>query len=209
MSVVPLVATGEGATVVTTREQGRGENTLLVLGMDLAQLADDSSNASYDLRVGKEYREHQDNRTHFLGEDDDIKLGPGMATVIETEEYVQLPRGLFALVVPKVGLLQRGVSNTLSKIDPGYDGHLLVTVFNLGRETVRLRRLDRFCSLCLLRVERGARLYSKPGQSIRGHAKKSRWRQRVDYVARNPPILQFGHLVATVGLLIVAVTSAC
>ena len=181
---------------------GPDGNTALILGLDAEQLTGSSSNVSYDLRVGKEFREHRDSHKHSLPDGAEIVLDPGMATIIQTEEYVRLPRGLFALVVPKVGLLQRGASNTMSKVDPGYDGFLLVTLFNLGRETIRLQRHERFCSLCLLRVERRATLYSKPGQSIDSPPKLEGLQPTLDKVARNSPIVIAVHVLVTSALTV-------
>ena len=43
---------------------------------------------------------------------------------------------------------------------------LLVTVFNLGKNTVTLKRGDPFCSVYFLRVEEGATLYEKQSKRI-------------------------------------------
>ena len=124
MSVVPLLREN-GATVATTPEAFEvaggaldGE-AVLILDIDQQQIADrSSSNVCYDLRIGKEYRNHRDRGKHALPEKGTLKLAPGAAVIVETEESVHLPRRFFALVVPKVGVLQRGLSNTMSKVDP-------------------------------------------------------------------------------------------
>lgn len=193
MSIVPLLTNGD-RTVVSRREDyhaGGGANgdALLLLDMDPEQLTGESSNASYDLHVGKEYRDHRNTGKRELPPGDEIVLYPGAAVIIQTEEWIHLPRKFFALLVPKVGLLQRGLSNTMSKVDPGYDGHLLVTLFNLGKTTVKLKRGVPFCSLCVLRVDGGATLYEKPGKSITGEAKRAWWQRPRDWMERNGPAL--------------------
>ena len=209
MSIVPLVA-HNGQTVVDTREafvDAGGENgtTLLIHGMDMDQLTRRSSNISYDLRIGKEYRDHRDPGKYNLPEKGSITLHPGNAVIIETEESVHLPRTRFALIVPKVGLLQQGLSNTMSKVDPGYEGHLLVTLFNLGQTTVTLPRGAPFCSLCVLNVADGATLYDKPGKAIVGQA-RVRWLHTFrDYLQRNNPTLTGLLLLATIGLYAIEV----
>ena len=119
MSVIPLNIQGEHITVVVTEQQFRYDgNALLMLNPDLTQLRppapnDDSgvnhSTASYDLRVGRAWRDHRDPKEEVrpLGPDDDIPLLPRGAVLIETEEQVWLPHSMFGYVVPKVGLLQR------------------------------------------------------------------------------------------------------
>ena len=209
MSIVPLL-TDNDRTLASTRDDfaaagGADGSAVLILKMDTEQLLGQSSNASYDLRVGKEYMEHRDIQKHALPSDETITLLPGMAVIIETEEYVHLPRTLFALVVPKVGLLQQGLSNTMSKVDPGYEGHLLVTLFNLGQETVELQRRAAFCSLCVLRVEKGARLYGKPGKSIPTQTKRPWWQPPLDYLGRNLPVLTALNLLMAIGSILVTI----
>lgn len=92
-----------------------------------------------------------------------------------------------AVIVEKVSLLQMGISNTSSKVDPGYNGHLLITIFNLGKKTVRIRRGNRFCCLYILRVERNVRPYDKPGKRIVGVVTTRRWDKIRDWLERNSP----------------------
>jgi dCTP deaminase len=139
-----------------------------VFNLEPGQLSDASSNVSYDLRVGSEYRGHRDAEKTELPDDGVLVLQPGNAVLIQSEEVFFLPRNLFGYVVPKVTLLQQGITNTLSKVDPGYNGPLIVTLFNLGKNDLRLKRRDRFCSIVFHTVGEGATLYNKPGKRIRG-----------------------------------------
>lgn len=70
------------------------EMAVLIIGMATYQLADQSSNVSYnyDLRIGKEYKDHRDDGKHALPEDGEIVIPPGTAMIIETEEFLHLPR---------------------------------------------------------------------------------------------------------------------
>ena len=147
-------------------------NALLIFNLDKPQLSSTSSNVSYDLRVGNEYRGHRDAEKTELPEGGELVLHPGNAVLIQSEEVVFLPRKLFGYVVPKVSLLQQGVTNTLSKIDPGYNGPLIVTLFNLGKVDLHLKRCDYFCSIVLHTVADGAALYNKPGKRITGIGKR-------------------------------------
>lgn len=209
MSVVPL-AVADGGTVVQTREQfeargGPGGDAALIQNIDTDQLSGRTSNASYDLRIGVQYREHRSTCLLTLPDDGSFRLRAREAAIIETEEYVRLPRSMFALIVPKVGLLQMGLSNTMSKVDPGYEGRLLVTLFNLGRKTVTLRRGTAFCSLCVLRVEDGATLYEKPGKRIEAQVRR-RWRELpLDWVAKHQAGLTALNVGATLLLTLVLI----
>ena len=187
MAVVPLVV---GQSVVTSDDDfeqrlGRRGSSLLIRNFDARQLKPGRPNLSYDLRVGSVYKDHADGVRRELPEKPDaadpapelkedevtkadhaIKLFPGSAVIIETEESLHMPAGLFGYIVPRVWWLQRGVSNTLSKVDSGYNGKLLVTVFNLGQKTIFMPRKARFCSLVAHDVGQGVCPYNGPAKTI-------------------------------------------
>jgi dCTP deaminase len=176
MSIVPLKL---GESIVARQDAFKVQgNAMLVLNLEASQLSGESSNVSYDLRVGSEYRGHRKAEKVELPDDGKLVLPPGDAVLVQTEESLYLPDKFFGYVVPKVTLLQRGVSNTLSKVDPGYNGPLIVTLFNLGKTDVCLKRKQPFCSLVLHTVLPGATLYNKPGKRITGIPPKGPWRPR-------------------------------
>ena len=208
MSVVPLLHEN-GATVATTPEAFEAAGgaldgeAVLILDIDRRQVADrSSSNVCYDLRIGREYKDHRDRGKHTLPAKGTFRIAPGAAVIVETEESVHLPRRFFALVVPRVGILQRGLSNTMSKVDPGYRGRLLVTLFNLSKRAVILKRHERFCSLCVLRVEDGAILYGKGAKSIDGPSKGFGWNTVRDSLERNVGAWNVAQIAATIALLV-------
>jgi deoxycytidine triphosphate deaminase len=155
---------------------------ILIISYDQEQFSihNEECNTSYDLRVGSLYRDHRDNEGRTLSEGQSIELLPGQAVIIETEEEVQFPRGIFGHILPKVSLLQKGIANTPSKVDPGYSGHLLITAFNHGKQTVHLKRRERFCSLYLLSVDGDARPYNKGGKQILGGRGVKHWRDNLE-----------------------------
>lgn len=86
-------------------------------------------------------------------------------------------------------MLQEGISNTLSKVDPGYQGHLLVTLFNLGKKNYELKRGKKFCSLVIHDVAQGATLYNKDPKKIpigRPHGRS--WRKFRDFLQSNADV---------------------
>jgi dCTP deaminase len=170
MSVVPLVP---GKSVAKTEREfdergARRGSTLLIRSFDSTQLLPDSPNLSYDLRVGSVYKDHRDGLRRELPENGSITLFPGGAVVIKTEQSLHMPAGLFGYIVPRVLWLQQGVSNTLSKVDSGYNGKLLVTLFNLGKNTVPIDRKEGFCSLVVHDVGDGVCLYEGNPKTIAG-----------------------------------------
>lgn len=188
MSVVPLVREGDNRTVVVKpTEFSYDGDAILIHGMDPTQLTGetDCSNISYDLRIGAEFKDHRDAGKRELPKDQTITLVPGGAVIVQTEESIQLPKNRFACIMPKVSLLQKGLSNTMSKVDPGYQGHLLVTLFNLGKQAETIRRGQSFCSLCVFTVEGTAIPYGKQAKRIQGQAKRRWWQTLRDLLERN------------------------
>lgn len=211
MSVIPLIVEGSNRTIVETREEfesagGLNGKVILIQELDQAQLhSDKDSNASYDLRVGCEYRDHRNVGRKELPPDGVIELLPGTAVIIETEELVHFPKYMFGHIVPKVSLLQKGISNTSSKIDPGYMGKLLITAFNLGKKTIQLRRGERFCTLYVLQVLEHVRPYAKPSKRLVGEAKRQRWQRLRDLLEINNALVMVILIIATFILTIVQI----
>ncbi|MGH7075265.1 MAG: dCTP deaminase domain-containing protein [Stellaceae bacterium] len=107
-------------------------------------------------------------------------LLPGNAVIIRTEEEVEFPTTLFGEILPRVKLLQLGIANIPSKVDPGYSGHLLITAFNHGKRTETLCRRQAFCSLHLLTVEEGIIPYAGPGKEIEARPRQRPFRRMGD-----------------------------
>lgn len=172
MAVIPLVL---HETVADNRQEfdankGLSGQVVLIQDIEAEQLDDDKeANATYDLRIGPEYRYlHQLSKHELPLDNKDVKitLKRGESVLILTEEHIYLPKSIFGVVVTKVGLVQQGTSNPPSKVDPGYDGPLIVTVTNHGKVPVDLRRGQRFCSIFFLRMEDEAKPYSKSAKRI-------------------------------------------
>ena len=178
MSVIPFILNGSNRTIVESRKEyedagGLDGDVIFIQNLDRDQILDtnSSSNASYDLRVGDEYRDHRESGKTDLLDNSKICLQPGSAVIIETDESVQFPKSRFGHIVPKVSLLQDGLSNTSSKIDPGYEGKLLITVFNLGKRTIYLKKRQKFCTLYVLDIKDGVIPYKKGTQRIVGNSR--------------------------------------
>lgn len=211
MSVIPFITKGSNRTVVETREDfenvgGLNGDVVFIQHLDSAQIdSTQSSNVSYDLRVGDEYRDHRDSGTNDLLTGGEIRLQPGAAVIIETAEWVQFPKSRFGHIVPKVSLLQDGVSNTSSKVDPGYEGKLLITVFNLGKREVVLDKGKKFCTLYILEVAlKGEVLpYQKGPQRIAGNVKKNFLSTTIDFIELKQVYFTVALTIATLALTVV------
>jgi dCTP deaminase len=127
--------------------------------------------------------------------------------IIQTEEQVQFPLALFGQILPRVTLLARGIANTPSKIDPGYNGHLLITTFNHGKRMEKLRRGERFCSLHLLTVEGGAKPFNKAGKQLGGLSRFPTLQHWGDWLEVRQIWINFGLLALSLVSVIVAVVA--
>jgi len=191
MALIPLTVDDPNPTVIDNKNHIKEaviENgqAVYITPLDRGQLTDQKrANTTYDVRVGARYRDHREAGATDLPPGGTIPLSPGNAVIIETEEWVHFPRCMFGYLIPKVSLLEQGISNTSSKVDPGYNGHMDVTVFNLGKKLVTLSRGQPFCALAIHRVEDGARLYSGAGKQLPGKAPQGRWNSFRDWVDRN------------------------
>ena len=204
MSIVPFILDGNNKTVVKSQEEyyeagSINGDVIFIENLDTSQILDtESSNASYDLRVGDEYRDHRDSGKTDLLSNGKISLQPGSAVIIETAELVHFPKSRFGHVVPKVSLLQQGLSNTSSKIDPGYTGKLSITVFNLGKRTVELKQGQVFCTLYVLDVGQGVLPYTKPPKRIAGNPKTSLLNELRDFIETNQTYFTIILTIATI-----------
>jgi dCTP deaminase len=198
MSVVPLI---RNQTVITNQEAFTAlGQALLITNFDETQLLGPGSpNLCYDLRVGQSYRDHREEGSFSLAPDGEITLLPGAAVIIRTEESVHLPRSMFGYIVPKVKMLEKGLSNTVSKVDAGYPGRLSVTLFNLGKRKVKVKRLEAFCSLVIHRVEDGAVLYNKGEKDIGVATEPSLWRKFLDRIEAYEVLAKFLIIISYFG----------
>jgi dCTP deaminase len=203
-----------GQTIATTeaefdKARGRQGQTLLIRNFDNTQLSADAPNLSYELRVGPEYKDHRDGSKWPVTDAEPITLLPGAAVIIETAESLHMPKGMFGYIVPKVTWLQKGISNTLSKVDAGYNGPLLVTIFNLGKNKEDLHLHEPFCSLVVHDVGAGAHLYEKgPKRLVGPNRKRSLWQRVRNWLEANPATVHVALIAATVLLAIVTAVLA-
>jgi dCTP deaminase len=177
---------------------------MLILNLDKSQLQGNQCNASYDLRIGRAYKDHREQERWTLPKHGEITLLPGGAVLIETEEEIWLPHGMFGYIVPKVSLLQDGASNTLSKVDPGYHDHLVVTVFNLGKKKIALKQGKPFCALVAHDVAKGVNPFTGSGKKIEGRTGVGVFPRLWDRMEARPGLLSLlsGLIGAIIGALL-------
>ncbi len=172
MSLIPWIVDGDSPTVVTnpTAFDING-HAILMKELKRDEFGKDTygrpkPNGSYDLHVGGEYRDHRRLESNQLTPKNTIELPQKTAMTITADEEVQFPISIFGLIVPKETLLQKGLSNWPTKVDPGYNGPLHIAVFNHGNQSVELTHNEAFCALLLFSVAPPADAYNKKAKLL-------------------------------------------
>jgi len=202
MSVIPLITDGPQRTIVQNQDDFNIEdNRMLIVHLDPTQLTNrNASNVSYDFRVGNKYRSHLENTPQEIPDGGTITLHPGSALIIQTEEFIHLPRRMFGIIAPRVSLLQQGLSTTFSKVDPGYRGNLLITLFNLGQTTRVLKRGESFCAFSAIHVRDGAGLYDQGAKQLEARIGQRFWDRVREWLEANHVLVMILLIVVTLYL---------
>lgn len=99
----------------------------------------------YDLHVGQAIRPpgSEARRTPSAH----IELSPNNAVRIETRERLTIPNGVFGQICSRASLTAEGLVVSNLKVDPNFQGRLVVTVFNTSKNRIRIDSALPFCSV--------------------------------------------------------------
>jgi len=92
---------------------------------------------SLDLRLGE------------VGGRPEILLKPGKFILATTLEYIELPHDLCAILHGRSSIGRKGIAvhSTAALIDAGFRGKIVLELFHLGNEAVKLKKGERICAL--------------------------------------------------------------
>lgn len=76
----------------------------------------------------------------------------GQSAVFHTGVHVELPNEIMGDVRPKSGLMFNHDVLTFGTVDEGYDGEIMVKMFNLGDTDFNVRRGDKITQVATVRV---------------------------------------------------------
>ena len=111
------------------------------------------SPVSYELKVGREAFLSGKNERINIKEQGYVVIEPGMFASILTYEYITIPEDLIGFISLKFGLKSKGLVNVSGfHVDPGFKGHLVFTVFNLGPHPIILRYKEQAFLLFLAKL---------------------------------------------------------
>src|SRR4030095_2462707 len=101
--------------------------------------------------------EHAAGMDIYAACEQDCVLEPGERALIPSGFALAIPEGFEVQIRPRSGLaLKQGVTclNTPGTIDADYRGEVKILLINRGRETVRIRRMDRIAQMVVKKVEK-------------------------------------------------------
>lgn len=74
----------------------------------------------------------------------DVLIPPGDSAIVDLEIASEFPRGYEVVLRPRSGMgIKSGIIIHLGTIDAGYRGSWVVRLFNLGKESYKIRKGDR------------------------------------------------------------------
>ena len=79
-----------------------------------------------------------------------VKIYPHSAEVIGTGTHVQLPKGTCGLLVSKSGLNTIYNITSTGLVDEGYDGEIMVKLYNHGDKTYQVEAGDKISQLVVI-----------------------------------------------------------
>ena len=117
--------------------------------------------ASLDLTIGRILLpiEGQDDKVR---EETNVSLEQGETVVVETHEFLSMPRTVAAIGFPPATVSRNGLLMTNpGHVDPGFKGRLRFTVINLGRKPIELASGNPICTLLIFSVAEPDRAYDQ------------------------------------------------
>lgn len=160
---------------------------------------DPKEQVSVDLVVGELYQISGEKEWRSVG--DEISLNPGSSVLIQTKESFSMPNNVFGLLSSKGSLGARGIIVANTKIDPLFEGHLNIPVFNVSNRIQKLKKDAKFCSIAFWPTEHPVTGHTTI-HAIKRHTKDSN--PIADFFANNMPHFISGGL-SLVGAIAAAV----
>lgn len=112
---------------------------------------------SYDGRAGREVLVTGNDRLIDLSKANSVTLRPGDFALIMTHESFKFPLSIAGNIGMKSGLARRGLILLAGmQIDPGFEGHLRLGLYNCGGRPLTIDYLDPICLIEFHRLSKPA-----------------------------------------------------
>ncbi|MCE9873995.1 hypothetical protein LZ667_21785 [Hafnia alvei] len=133
-----------------------------------------SDDFSLDITLGMSWNENYsyNDRSLFLIEGDSITIKPKSSVVVSIREKIIVPNNMFGLVISTGSIfLQHGVQSPAAKVEPGYDGILILRLVNYSDISVSIKKGAKIASVIFFRTEHTPQ-YTYASNSERTNIKK-------------------------------------
>lgn len=115
-----------------------------------------SDDFSLDLTLGNSWNEnysYNDRRLYKI-EEESISIKPKSSVVVSVNEIITVPNNLFGLVISTGSIfLQHGVQSPSAKVEPGYEGALILRLVNFSNKSVTINKGTKIASVIFFRTE--------------------------------------------------------
>lgn len=126
--------------------------------------------ASYQLTAGGKQYAVGGILKEFKGKGDLIEIPPFNVAIIETNEFIKMPKELIARWNIRVTLAYQGLLWVGGpQVDPGYEGPLFCPIYNLSNETVRLKQGEKIATIDFTKTTMYKAGLSKEFEANRGN----------------------------------------
>lgn len=109
--------------------------------------------AGVDLTIGNQCYNVTAGKRVDLSKGEVLTLQHGDFARVLTQERIRMPSSWFGMVFGKTSLAGKGLTHLGTKIDPGFDGQLMLTFQHLGNELLRFKQGDRICNVAFIDME--------------------------------------------------------
>ncbi len=111
--------------------------------------------AAYNMRLGGEIFVSTKETPEILSESSPtVAIHPGEFALLMTHECVKVPKDLIGLITLRHRYKKQGLLNVSGfHVDPGFEGRLFYSVFNVGPNDIILRHLEDMFMIFFARIE--------------------------------------------------------
>jgi dUTP pyrophosphatase len=97
-------------------------------------------------------RAHADDAGMDLYSLEDVILKPGEGKLAKTGVAFAIPVGFVGMIADRSSLAKKGVKTAGGIIDSGYRGEVMVVLWNISRDEIRVNRGERVAQMLLLPI---------------------------------------------------------
>ncbi len=124
--------------------------------------------SSYDMRIGSKLLISSDEAEIDLSKKGSATLAPGVFALVTTQEIVELPDTIAGHIGVKSYYTRKGLVMLAGlQIDPGFQGVLVIGLYNASPRGLTLEYLAPFCTVEFHKLARPVQSPYKPGQEQR------------------------------------------